>query len=83
MGMDLKLQLGREVECPLCHQMIDHVEIRPSSDVDWLFDYDCPECQPWIFRDPSGSLSAEAVLQRIEQYRPEVGETGMDREPDN
>ena len=83
MGMDVKLQLGREVECPLCHQMIDQVEIRPSSDVDWLFDYDCPECQPWIFRDPSDSLSAEAVLQRIEQYRPEVGETGMDREPDN
>ena len=82
MGMDVKLQLGREVECPLCHQIIDFVEIRPSSDVDWLFDYDCPECQPWIFRDPSGSLSAEAVLQRIEQYRPEVGESGMDREPD-
>jgi hypothetical protein len=81
--MTVKRELGRAVECPLCHQMIDHVEIRPSSDVDWLFDYDCPECQPWIFRDASGSLPAEAVLERIEQYRPEVRETGMDREPDD
>jgi hypothetical protein len=81
MGMDVKLQLGREVECPLCHQLIDHVEVRPSSDADWLFDYDCPKCLPWIFRDISNSLSAEAVLERIEQYRPETRETGMNREP--
>jgi len=56
MAMAVKRQLGREVECPLCHQRIDHVEIRPSSDINWPFDYDCPECQPWIFRDPSDSL---------------------------
>ena len=62
--------------------MIDLVEIRPSIDADWLFDYDCPECQPWIFRDPSDSLSAEAVLERIEQYRPEARESSMSREPD-
>ena len=42
---------------------------------------DCPECQPWIFRDASDSLPAEAVLERIEQYRPEARESGIDREP--
>jgi hypothetical protein len=79
----IKRELGREVECPHCHRMIDHVEVRPSSDVNWLFDYDCPSCQPWIFRDPSNSLSAEAVLQRIEQSPPEATETGMHRKPES
>jgi hypothetical protein len=81
MTVSVKRQLGREVECPLCHQMIDHVEVRRSNDVDWLFDYDCPKCQPWIFRDRSDSLSAKAVLQRIEEYRPEARELGINREP--
>lgn len=81
--MNAKCELGRRVECPHCHQMIDHVEVRPSSDVSWLFDYDCPSCQPWIFRDPSDSLPPDAVLQRIEQYRPEATETGMNRDPES
>jgi hypothetical protein len=81
--MTVKRALGRKVECPHCHQMIDHVEVRLSTDVNWLFDYDCPECQPWIFRDPIDTLSAEIVLERIEQYRPEATETGMNREPES
>jgi hypothetical protein len=59
-----------DVECPLCHLMINHVKIEPL----WVRDspgwelYSCPHCRVPLFGD-NERLSAADIRGRIEEVQ--------------